>query len=100
MGVLTVVTMKVPSSRTLISPCSLVEVYQRYGGTYCFRRQGQIVSRASKLLTYFAYFLTLTMEEIHASQMSVNLYHTIRSYISEDGVYKSMETIHEHDRRQ
>jgi hypothetical protein len=31
-----------------VTPCSVVEIYQRFGGKYCFLRQGRNLIRAAK----------------------------------------------------
>jgi hypothetical protein len=31
-----------------VTPCSVVEIYQRFGGTYCLLRQGKNLIRAAK----------------------------------------------------
>ena len=31
-----------------VTPCSVVETYQRFGGTYCLLRQGRNLIRAAK----------------------------------------------------
>jgi hypothetical protein len=64
--------------------CSLVDVYQRFRGTYCLHHQGdECVSHGS--------LLTVVMEGVRTSETSLNVYQTTRLNIPENS--------HVHNRR-
>jgi hypothetical protein len=83
-----------------MTPCSLLSVNRRFGGTYRLHLQGrrnkfskkparkQVPSRA--LVSCSAYSSTLKMEAIFLSEMSVDSQRTTRRHIPED------DTLHNH----
>lgn len=52
-----------------VTPCSLVNIYQCFGGTSCFHLKSQRLSRTSKQTTS----KQLQMEIVHSSKISINL---------------------------
>jgi hypothetical protein len=61
-----------------VTPCSLILVYNNFGGKYCLNlQQEQRVSQTSKQRTewlacfssYLAYSLILNMKALHSSEM-------------------------------
>jgi hypothetical protein len=70
-----------------VTPCSVVQVYQHFWGTYCPHHQGQRVSQASSKLSNFAcsaYSFTLKMETVSSSETLLNLYQTTWCHIPDD----------------
>jgi hypothetical protein len=69
-----------------VAQCSLVEIYRRFGGMYCFHLQSeelneqvnnkQTSSSCSLLSAFSAHFPVLQMEAVRSSDTSVNFYET------------------------
>jgi hypothetical protein len=62
-----------------MKPCSLVEVYWSFGGTYRLHSHGW---RVNWLLASSAYSTTMKMEPVSSSETSVNFYQTACCYIT------------------
>jgi hypothetical protein len=70
-----------------ITPCSLVEVIQRFGRTYHFYLQVRIVSRTRnqhEAGCLLAYLLTLKTEATCSFEISVHFRYTTRHYVQEE----------------
>jgi hypothetical protein len=64
------------------TPCTLLEVYRRFGETYCLHLQ---VRRVGCL----ARFSTMRIETIHSSETLLNFYQTTRRHIPNEGTVHS-----------
>jgi hypothetical protein len=62
----------------VVARCSLVEVYRRFRGAYCFHQQGDH---------------HLIMEAVSTSETSVNFYQNKRSNIQEDGHIRILKRV-------
>jgi hypothetical protein len=68
-----------------VTPCSLVEVYRRIGGTYCFSLQGGNKTLAGCLLGALS---PLEMEAVRCSKTPVNFYRTTRRHMPEGSTFR------------
>jgi hypothetical protein len=66
----------------------MVEVYQRFGGQYCFHLQVRIVSSLI-LNVRLAYSSTLNLETARSSESRANFYQTTRCHIQKDSSLRS-----------
>jgi hypothetical protein len=83
-----------------ITPCILLKVIRRFGGTYRLYLQGRTISRArnqresrwqaerASRLRCSAYSSTLKMEAICSSETSIDFQRTARRYIPEDSTLR------------
>jgi hypothetical protein len=56
-----------------VTPCSLIDIYQRFRGPCCLHQQGDDQGVGSS-------FIALMMEAERTSETLVNIYHTTRRY--------------------
>jgi hypothetical protein len=61
-------------SSIFLTPCGLVEVYERFGGVYCLLLQGQRVSQTSSNWSGFTWLVAAAADEtVCSSGTFVNL---------------------------
>jgi hypothetical protein len=64
----------------VVTPCSLVEIYQSFGGTYCLHLQSSACSLLISTFLFGSYFSTPKLETYVAEETSIGFYPTTRSH--------------------
>lgn len=71
-----------------VMPCTPVEVYQHFEG---MPPSSSLKNKPRKQQGYSACSLTLMMEVVHYSEMSVNFYNSIWHHMPEDSTHHKLE---------